>query len=123
MRVVVASGTYMMSTPFLLTPQDSGTERFGVVYEAAPGARPVFTGGKAITGFQPDADGVWKTHIPEAASGSWYFEQLFVNGRRACAGSQSEQVLLLHDGRPGGGTRQECRAKAGPRPSDGDGPT
>ncbi|MCL5280409.1 MAG: right-handed parallel beta-helix repeat-containing protein [Planctomycetes bacterium] len=83
MHVVVASGTYIMAAPFLLTPQDSGTDRFGVVYEAAPGAKPVFTGGKAITDFQPATDGVWKTHIPEAASGAWYFEQLFVNGRRA----------------------------------------
>jgi hypothetical protein len=83
MRVVVASGTYVMSKPFLLTSEDSGTERLGVIYEAAPGATPIFTGGKAISGFQPDSDGVWKTHIPEAASGSWYFEQLFVNGRWA----------------------------------------
>jgi hypothetical protein len=83
MRIVVASGTYVMSKPFLLTPEDSGTERFPIVYEAAPGARPVFTGGKVITGFQPDTEGVWKVRVPEVASGSWYFEQLFVNGRRA----------------------------------------
>lgn len=82
-RVIVAGGTYSMATPFVLTPQDSGTDPFDVTYEAAPGARPIFTGGRAITGFQPDADGTWKVRVPEVASGSWYFEQLFVNGRRA----------------------------------------
>ena len=82
-RVVVAGGTYTMAAPLALTPQDSGTEQFGVTYEAAPGARPIFTGGRAITGFQPDPDGTWKVRIPEVASGQWYFEQLFVNGRRA----------------------------------------
>jgi len=82
-RVVVAGGTYVMTTPFVLTPQDGGTDRSSVIYEAAPGAKPVFTGGKAITGFQPDRDGTWKVRIPEAASGQWYFEQLFVSGRRA----------------------------------------
>jgi len=82
-RVVVAGGTYTMAAPFVLAPQDSGTTQSSIIYEAAPGAKPVFTGGKAITGFQPDADGTWKVRIPEVASRQWYFEQLFVNGHRA----------------------------------------
>jgi hypothetical protein len=82
-RVVVAGGTYALTAPFTLTPQDSGTQQFGITYEAAPGAKPVFTGGKAITGFEPDTDGIWKARLPEVASGQWYVEQLFVNGRRA----------------------------------------
>ncbi|MBM4029484.1 MAG: right-handed parallel beta-helix repeat-containing protein, partial [Planctomycetes bacterium] len=82
-RVVVADGVYTLTAPFILTPQDSGTDRAAVIYEAAPGARPVFTGGRAITGFQPGEDGIWRARIPEVASGQWYFEQLFVNGRRA----------------------------------------
>ncbi|MCU0913379.1 MAG: hypothetical protein MUC88_02315, partial [Planctomycetes bacterium] len=82
-RVVVADGTYTLTTPFVLTPQDSGTERSSVVYEAAPGTRPVFTGGRTITGFAPTPDGAWKVRVPEVAAGQWYFEQLFVNGRRA----------------------------------------
>ena len=43
----------------------------------------MFSGGRAITGWQPDENGIWKTHIPEVAAGRWYFEQLFVNGNRA----------------------------------------
>ena len=82
-RVIVAGGTYTMTAPFTLSPQDSGTEQFGVTYEAAPGARPIFTGGRTITGFQRDSDGTWKVLISDVAAGSWYFEQLFVNGRRA----------------------------------------
>jgi len=82
-RVIVAAGTYSMAAPFTLTPQDSGTGPSAVVYEAAPGARPVFTGGRTITGFQLDRDGIWKVRIPEVAAGQWYFEQLFVNGHRA----------------------------------------
>jgi hypothetical protein len=82
-RVVVAGGVYTMAAPFVLAPQDSGTDRSSITYEAAPGAKPVFTGGKAITGFQPDADGAWKARIPDVAAGQWYFEQLFVNGHRA----------------------------------------
>jgi hypothetical protein len=82
-RVIVAGGTYTMMAPLALTPQDSGTDQFGVTYEAAPGVRPVFTGGRIVTGFQQDTDGMWKARISDVASGQWYFEQLFVNGRRA----------------------------------------
>jgi len=83
MKVVVAGGTFTLTAPFTLTPADSGTERFPIVYEAAPNARPIFSGGRQIGGFQPTADGIWKAYIPQVASGEWYFEQLFVNGRRA----------------------------------------
>jgi len=82
-RVVVADGRYTLSRPLLLTPEDGGTEAGPVVYEAAPGAKPIFSGGRRITGFKPGQDGVWTAHVPEVASGEWYFEQLWVNGRRS----------------------------------------
>ena len=77
-RVVIAAGRYQLAKPFALTPDDSG-----VTYEAAPGAHPVFSGGKVIRGFQPGENGLWVARVPEAASGSWHFDQLFVNGHRA----------------------------------------
>jgi len=82
-RVIIADGRYTLSEPFVLGPQDSGTGQLSVSYEAAAGARPVFTGGRTITGFKRSANGVWQTQIPDVAAGKWYFEQLFVNGRRA----------------------------------------
>lgn len=81
-RVIVADGTYAMEEAFTLTPGDSGTEKRPIIYEAAKGAAPVFTGGRVIKGLKRDNDGLWKAHIPEVAAGTWYFEQLFVNGRR-----------------------------------------
>ncbi len=76
--VLVADGQYTMTKAIVLQPEDSG-----VRYLAAPKARPVFTGGRAIQGFKPVENGLWVAHVPEVANGSWYFEQLFVNGRRA----------------------------------------
>ncbi len=93
-RVVVADGAYTMTTPFILAPQDSGSARSSIVYEAAPGARPVFTGGRRITGFQPDADGTWKVRVPEVAAGQWHFEQLFVNGHRAVRARSPNQFYF-----------------------------
>lgn len=82
-RVIIAPGTYCLEEPVVLGPEDRGTAEAPMIYEAAPGAMPVISGGRAIRGFQPVANGVWKTKIPEVAAGKWYFEQLYVNGRRA----------------------------------------
>jgi len=82
-RVVIEAGTYPMIEPFVLTPQDSGTKECPITYEAASGAQPIFSGGRAVKGFKRGPNGIWQTKIPEVASGKWYFEQLFVNGKRA----------------------------------------
>ncbi len=82
-RVIIADGRYTLSEPFVLEPRDSGVGQLTVSYEAAAGARPVFTGGRTITGFKRGENGIWQTQIPDVAGGKWYFEQLFVNGRRA----------------------------------------
>jgi hypothetical protein len=82
-QIVVADGQYAMREPLVLTPDDSGTPACPIRYEAAPGARPRFSGGQAITGFTRGAQGVWTAHVPEVAAGTWTFEQLWVNGRRA----------------------------------------
>lgn len=82
-RVIVADGVYSITEPFLLTPQDSGTQSSPIIYESAAGASPVVSGGRAITGFQPAENGIWKAEIPAVAAGQWYFEQLVVDGVRA----------------------------------------
>jgi hypothetical protein len=82
-RVIVAAGTYTLTEPFTLKPEDSGTKEYPITYEAAAGARPVFSGGRVIRGFRRGRNGIWQTRVPEVAAGKWYFEQLFVNGRRA----------------------------------------
>jgi hypothetical protein len=82
-RIVVAAGRYAVTGPLVLSPEDGGTAQAPVCYEAAPGAKPVFSGGRAITGFQPAKNGLWVAKVPDVAAGKWYFEQIFVNGRRA----------------------------------------
>jgi hypothetical protein len=82
-RVVVAGGNYLLTEPLVLNPEDGGTAAAPVSYEAAPGAAPVFSGGRRLTGWQPGPNGMWHTKLPEVAAGNWYFEQLWVNGHRA----------------------------------------
>ncbi len=82
-KVIVAHGRYAITAPLELGPDDTGTSQSPISYAAAPGAQPVFSGGRIIRGWQPGSNGVWHTHVPEVAAGNWYFEQLWVNGRRA----------------------------------------
>ncbi|MBI5388069.1 MAG: right-handed parallel beta-helix repeat-containing protein [Verrucomicrobia bacterium] len=82
-RIVVADGRYPITAPLELTPEDTGTARSPVSFEAAPGAHPLFSGGRIVRGWQPGANGIWTMRLPEVAAGRWYFEQLWVNGQRA----------------------------------------
>jgi len=82
-RVIVGGGHYTLGEPLVLLPQDSGTARAPVIYRAAPGARPIFDGGRAISGWKPGPNGLWTVRIADVAAGKWYFEQLFIDGRRA----------------------------------------
>ena len=79
----VAAGTYPLAEALVFEPQDSGSAEAPIVYRAEDGARPVFTGGRQIHGFAPAEGGRWKVHLPEVQAGKWYFEDLYVNGRRA----------------------------------------
>ncbi|MDD4870431.1 MAG: right-handed parallel beta-helix repeat-containing protein [Kiritimatiellae bacterium] len=82
-HIYVTAGTYQVTEPLILTPEDSGTEKVPISYEAIPGSRPVFSGGRVICNWKPGKDGIWQTYIPEVASAKWYFEQLWIDGRRA----------------------------------------
>ncbi|MFI1791012.1 discoidin domain-containing protein [Streptomyces olivaceoviridis] len=76
-HVRLESGTYRLSRTFALTAEDSGADGRTVVYEAAPGAHPVISGGRRVTGWTPvDADQkVYKAKLSNLDT-----RQLYVNG-------------------------------------------
>ena len=75
-------GVYELSKPIVLQPAHGGTASYPVVYRARGKKAPVFTGGRAITGWTVGADGAWRVQLPEVKAGQWDFAQLFVNGER-----------------------------------------
>lgn len=89
--VRVANGTYAFAEPVTFEPQDSG-----VTYEAAPGAKPVFTGGKKITGWKVGADGLWTAQVEPGTS----FEALWINGRRATRARTPKDDYIQATGQP-----------------------
>ena len=82
-RIIVAGGTYFMNEPLVLNEFDSGTREAPVVYIAEAGTKPVFIGGIQINNWGKVSDKLWKTNIKDVQKYNWYFEQLFVNGKRA----------------------------------------
>ncbi|MER5277259.1 right-handed parallel beta-helix repeat-containing protein [Streptomyces sp. NPDC002809] len=73
-RVLLKDGTYRLDEPLRLGAADSGA-----TWTAAPGARPVLSGGQDITGWRQNTDGTWSARVPEGVTP----RQLFVDGRRA----------------------------------------
>jgi parallel beta-helix repeat protein len=71
--ITVRAGTYFLPETLILGPEDSDT-----IWEAAHGERPVISGGRIISGWTRTSGGAWMADAPGP-----YFQQLFINGRRA----------------------------------------
>jgi hypothetical protein len=89
--VQLAGGTYALSAPLTLTALDSGTNGFTVAYRAAPGAEPVLSGGRTISGWTlADATkNIWQASVPVGFAA----RQLYVNDRRADLAQQPSSIL------------------------------
>ncbi|MGQ9731076.1 MAG: right-handed parallel beta-helix repeat-containing protein [Candidatus Zipacnadales bacterium] len=98
-RVIIADGEYFLAEPVVFGALDSGTAECPISYEAAPGAKPVFTGGRRITGFTKGQNGIWTATVPEVAAGEWYFEQLWVNGKRALRAREPDEFYYYTRGK------------------------
>lgn len=84
-RILVHGGTYFLSEPLVLTEEDAGSEAAPLSIMAAPGSRPVLSGGRRITGWRPvDFHGkaVWAADLPAVREGRWNFHQLWIDGQR-----------------------------------------
>lgn len=87
----VTAGSHFITEPIVLGPQDSGISWIG-----EDGA--VISGGKKITGWTKQPDGLWKAEIPEVREGKWYFQQLWIDGRRATrARTPNKGFLRMED--------------------------
>ncbi len=95
-KIVVRGGEYALVEPLFVRPEDSGTERSPTSIEAAPGERPVVSGGVAVAGWQelPAATElpglpaaarghVWVASVPDFNGRALEFRQLWVDGKKA----------------------------------------
>jgi hypothetical protein len=81
-RVLVRGGKYYLNETLVFNPEDSGVQGFPVTYAAYPGEKPVLSGGRKITGWQPYKGRIVQCSVAEAKAGKWKFSQLFCDGQR-----------------------------------------
>jgi hypothetical protein len=76
--VQLADGVYRLAEPLRLTAEDSGSNGHTVVWQAAPSARPVISGARAVTGWSLADAGrnIWRANVPTGIE----TRQLYVNG-------------------------------------------
>ncbi|MGM1062669.1 RICIN domain-containing protein [Saccharothrix sp. Mg75] len=76
--VQLADGVYRLSEPLRLTAADSGTNGYRVLWQAAPSARPVISGARAVTGWSLVDAGrnTWRATVPTGTD----TRQLYVDG-------------------------------------------
>jgi hypothetical protein len=84
--VDLRGGTYYLSEPLVLTPEDSGANDGAVTYAAHENEKPVLSGGRPVTGWakqQLNGREVWAAKAPWLAEPSAPpLRSLWVNGKR-----------------------------------------
>ena len=80
--ISLAGGTYRLTRPLTLGPEDSGINGHNIVYQAEPGAHPIVSGGVRITGWKlfNAAKNIWSAKVPPGVKGA---RQLYIDGVRA----------------------------------------
>jgi len=82
-EIIALKGEYLMLKPLELDIRDAGTDISPLIFRSEEGARALFRAGVGIEGFEMVNDKLWRAFIPQVAYYDSYFEQLYVNGRRA----------------------------------------
>ena len=82
-EIIALAGEYFMFQPLLLTAEDSGTSDFPLTFKAEEGKKVIFRGGVPLTGAEKVNEGLWRIFVPQVAWYDSYFDQLYVNDRRA----------------------------------------
>lgn len=80
--VCLRGGTYYMTETVSFSPDDSGSKECPITYAAYRGEKPVLVGGRRVTGLKQGDGTIYETFLPQVKDGSWFFRQLFVDGKR-----------------------------------------
>lgn len=101
-KIYLADGVYRLSRPLVLKPADSRLE-----LAALPGARPVLSGGRALTGWQSvtrEGKALWMVELADVREGQWYFRQLWAGEQRLIRSRHPNQgyfeIAAVPDAKP-----------------------
>lgn len=97
-EIIAMGGEYSMLQPLVLSCPDGGKEDSPLIIKGEMGKKAIFRGGIRVTGWEQVNERLWKAFIPQVAYYDSYFEQLFVNGRRATRARTPNEGFLLIKG-------------------------
>ena len=100
-HILIEGGTYFLSEPLFIRPEDSGTEQSPTIIEAAHQAPVILSGGVPIKGWQlldqslkglpANAMGkVWVADLAQTNLPQFQFRQIWVNGQKAIRAKDTE---------------------------------
>jgi hypothetical protein len=103
-HVYMEGGTYSMVETLMLTPEDSGSPESPTTVEAAPGQKPVLSGGIVVKDWKPvtvavpglgKGQAVYVADVPRFAGCRFDFRQVWVNGIKATLASNTQDTNML----------------------------
>lgn len=98
--ICLRGGTYFLQIPLLLHPEHSMSKSLKITnYEFE---KAVISGGKQLTGWKQQRNGLWMTDIPEVKNGNWSFRQIYVNGSLRHRARKPNEGFLRVKGMPEG---------------------
>ncbi|HTO04585.1 MAG TPA: right-handed parallel beta-helix repeat-containing protein, partial [Opitutus sp.] len=77
--IELGAGTYELAAPVHFSPADSGNNGREVIYRAAQEKEVILSGGRRISGWTREPNGVYRANVGRAVD----FRQLWIDGRRA----------------------------------------
>lgn len=80
--IMVRGGKYFLNQQLVLDARDSGSREYPVTYTAYPGEKPILSGGREVTDWEPYEGRIMRSSLPAAKGGGSKSRQLFFNGKR-----------------------------------------
>lgn len=78
----VRGGTYLLNRTLELAEQDSGTAQAPVLWRAFENEKPRLLGGRFITGFKAQKNGIYTADVSKQGFANVHFRQLLMDGKR-----------------------------------------
>ena len=100
-NIYFRGGTYWLTAPLNLTPDDSGTAECPVTYMRYGAETPIFSAGRPVRGWDTatlNGHNVWATKIPQLKDAPEVFREMWVDGhRRVLARSPNKGRFVAGD--------------------------
>ena len=110
---MVRGGKYSLDDTLVIGPEGRRHRaRRRLLYTAYPGEKPILSGGRKVTGWQPYKDQIFVCDLPGSKGGKWKFRRLWADGKLQCRSRwpnfdpRNPVARRLGEGRGAGRARQ-----------------